>query len=412
MALDVMASRPTRAARLGNDVLLQIFYHLDTDASLCVAALVRRSWTIPAQVLLYNTICFGPWDPCDPTSSARCSLFARTMHSSPHLACLVRYLSLHTGADVVRDQVEWLHLLPPHGLNRFRYMWSSEHTFDPYVLVAPAVLTVTHFIAHGPQNPASLRACLSLPALETLEVSLADCADDCESDAGWPERDWGLHAALAPRLRKLIIRMYFVACPAALSLFTAFAPQLSAFQLHALFELFEPQRAWAAALTSAPLARDRLTQLVLSGSISWPRDGRPFMDDVVRQRRALERIRCPQGSYTDTFFRSLPPSVRILELYHDADGPFAHERALAALLREVQRGRGESALEEVRFLSQYRTTLPLSADSDSDSDWGVVEAARASGVRLVCVRAGLYTPVGCMAEADIVESSFGSDFCY
>ena len=89
------------------------------------------------------------------------------------------------------------------------------------------------------------------------------------------------------------------------------------------------------------------------------------------------------------------------------------------------------ALEEVRFLSQYRTTLPLSARS------GVVEAARAGGVRLVCVRAGLYTPVGCMAEVDIVQSSecknrcdslglrgagadggweffagFGSDFCY
>ncbi|KAM5538409.1 hypothetical protein V8D89_008011, partial [Ganoderma adspersum] len=193
----------------------------------------------------------------------------------------------------------------------------------------------------------------------------------------------------------LLIRMYFVACPAALSLFTAFAPQLSAFQLHAMYEIFAPHRAWAAALTSARPARDRLTQLVLSGSISWPRDGRAFMDDVVRQRRALELVHCPQGSYTDVFFRELPPAIRILELYHDVDGPFAHERALAALLRG--RRKSQSALEEVRFLSQYRTTLPLLAGS------GVVEAARARGVRLVCVRTGLYTPVGCMAEADIVR---------
>ena len=88
LAFDVMAVRQTRAARLGDDVLFQIFYHLDTDASLCVAALVCRAWTLPAQVLLYNTICYGPSDPSDPstsTSPARNSLLARTMHTAPHL---------------------------------------------------------------------------------------------------------------------------------------------------------------------------------------------------------------------------------------------------------------------------------------------------------------------------------------
>ena len=160
------------------------------------------------------------------------------------------------------------------------------------------------------------------------------------------------------------------------------------------------------------------------------------MDEAVKRHRALERVRCPLGSYTDAFFRALPPSVRILELYVDVDidvgVPFAHEGALADLLWDVRdsrahrhgHGRGDleghwreeerereresartMALEEVRFLSQYRTTLPLSARS------GVVEAARAGGVRLVCVRAGLYTPVGCMAEADIVQSSECENRC-
>ncbi|KAI1792009.1 hypothetical protein LXA43DRAFT_371534 [Ganoderma leucocontextum] len=395
-----MASLQTQpAARLANDILLQIFYHLETDESLCVVALVCHSWKIPAQVLLYITICFSAWDPTDSTSFERSNLFARTMHTAPPLARLVRYLSLHTDADVIRDQIEWLHLLPEHGLNRFRYMWSSENTFDPYILVAPAVRTVTHFIAHGPQNPSSLRTCLSLPNLETLEVSLADC----DNDAGW--RDWEIHASLAPRLRKLIIRVYFVSCPAALSLFAAFAPQLSAFQLHALYEIFEPHREWAAALTS-PLG-SHLKQLVLSGSICWTKDGRPFMDDVVRRRqsRSLELIRCPQGSYTDAFFRHLPSTVQTLELYVDVPhSRFAHERALVELLREVTQGRRQSSLKEVRFLSQYRTTLPLSSE--------VIEAFRESGVRLTCERAELYTPVQYMAEADIVESSFSSEFCH
>ena len=394
MAFDTMVPRPAQAARLGNDILLQIFYHLETDASLCVAALVCRSWMPPAQVLLYNTICIGPWDPNDSASFARGDLFTRTMQTAPRLAGLVHYLSLHTGADVIRDQVEWLHLLPEHGLNRFRYMWSSENTFDPYILVAPAIRTVTHFIAHGPQNPYTLRACLSLPNLETLEVSLADCDDD---DAGW--RDWtrDLHgaASLAPRLRKLIIRMYFVACPAALTLFTLFAPQLAAFQLHAMYEIFEPHREWAAALTSDG---GRLKELVLSGSVWWTREGAPFMDDVVRYTRSLELVRCPLGSYSDAFFRDLPPTVRVLELYVDAPhSRFPHERALVEMFREMGAGRRWSALREVCFLSQYRTTAPLSAE--------VVQAARGAGVGLACERAGLYTPVGCMSEADIVESS-------
>ena len=486
LAFDVMAVRQTRAARLGDDVLFQIFYHLDTDAALCVAALVCRAWTLPAQVLLYNTICYTPCDHSDPAdppfSVARssASLLARTMHTSPHLTHLVRFLSLslslHTGTHaVVREDVEWLHRLPAHGLARFRYTWASEHTFDPHVLVAPAIRTVPHFIAHGPQTPSILRTCLALPALETLEVSLADCADpDPWSEVGVGVNgeggregagggEWGIDASQAPRLRRLSIRMYFVACPAALALFRAFAPQLVAFQLHALFELFEPHTAWGAALASSsapwpssssdslldngspnsnphphphPNSSSNLKELVLSGALSWPRAGAPFMDAAVAHHRALERVRCPLGSYTDAFFRALPPSVRILELYVDVDidvgVPFAHEGALADLLWDVRdsrahrhgHGRGDleghwreeerereresartMALEEVRFLSQYRTTLPLSARS------GVVEAARAGGVRLVCVRAGLYTPVGCMAEADIVQSSECENRC-
>ena len=92
------------------------------------------------------------------------------------------------------------------------------------------------------------------------------------------------------------------------------------------------------------------------------------------------------------------PTVRVLEFYVDAShSRFPHERALVEVLREVGAGRRRSALGVVRFLSQYRTTAPLSAE--------VVQAARESGVGLVCERAGLYTPVGCMSEADIVESS-------
>ena len=480
LAFDVMAVRQTRAARLGDDVLFQIFYHLDTDAALCVAALVCRAWTLPAQVLLYNTICYTPCDHSDPAdppfSVARssASLLARTMHTSPHLTHLVRFLSLslslHTGTHaVVREDVEWLHRLPAHGLARFRYTWASEHTFDPHVLVAPAIRTVPHFIAHGPQTPSILRTCLALPALETLEVSLADCADpDPWSEVGVGVNgeggregagggEWGIDASQAPRLRRLSIRMYFVACPAALALFRAFAPQLVAFQLHALFELFEPHTAWGAALASSsapwpssssdslldngspnsnphphphPNSSSNLKELVLSGALSWPRAGAPFMDAAVAHHRALERVRCPLGSYTDAFFRALPPSVRVLELYVDVDArvPFAHEGALAALLWAVWESRGHGrgnstgqreredtqsagaqktnmALEEVRFLSQYRTTLPLSPGS------GVVEAARAGGVRLVCVRAALYTPVGCMAEADVVQSSECENRC-
>ncbi|PIL31019.1 hypothetical protein GSI_05713 [Ganoderma sinense ZZ0214-1] len=439
------------AARLGKDLLLQIFYHLDTDASLCAAARVCRAWTLPAQELLYNTLCLGPFDP-----PARSRLLARTLRTAPRLASMVRCLSLHTGGpdssvaqareqeheqdqdqdqerDQEREDVEWqwLHHLPPHGLARFRYAWASEDAFDPSVLAAPAVRTVPHLVAHGPLTPAALRACLALPRLEALEVDFANahCSDPYSDldpyfesqsewgESGWDwgmdgwgrgtdvdERDWAIDASLAPRLRRLLVRVYFVACPAALALFRAFAPQLEAFQLHALFELFVPHRAWAAALASPPSPSSPLSL------------GEPFMDAVVRHHRALERVRCPLGAYSDAFFRDLPPSVRVLELYVDADPDpdpdadgesrgrrwFPHARALAGLLR----GRRESGLREVRFLSQYRTTVPVGLGSGWDEGEGLVDAAREGGVRLVCVRVpGLYTPVQCMAEADIVESS-------
>ena len=130
------------------------------------------------------------------------------------------------------------------------------------------------------------------------------------------------------------------------------------------------------------------------------------MDAVVRAHRALERLRCPIGAYSGAFFRDLPPSVRVLELYVDVDVDagagrgrrwrfhFPHARALVGLLREVGAGRRACGLREVRFLSLYRTTVPVpTSHSHEDGDWGLVEAAREAGVRLVCVRVpGLYTP--------------------
>ena len=380
-----MTQKP--ASCLNDDTLHHIFYYLETDRSLCVAALVCKAWTKPAQVFLYNTVCYYAWDlPSDPAAPSRSKLFARTMHSAPQLASLIRYLSVHTIGESTRSQIEWLYSLPAHGLTRFRYMWEPQSPYNSYVLHAPAVHTVTHFIAHGPQNPDSLREILSLPLLETLEVSLIDCDEEANRD------DWASRTSSAPRLRKLVIRVYFISCPVALSLFTAFAPQLSAFQLHALYEIFHPHHQWSVAFVSFA---SHLKQLVLSGSIRWTKEGRPFMDDLIRRTGSLELIRCPEGSYTDSFFRHFPISVVTLELYV-SQARFAHESALVDLLQVVKDKSRRYALREIRFLTQYRTTLPLSPH--------VAELFGKGGVSLSCERVGLYTPVQYMSEAAIIES--------
>ncbi|PIL31031.1 hypothetical protein GSI_05725 [Ganoderma sinense ZZ0214-1] len=353
----------------------------------------RPSAPPPAQELLYNTLCLGPFDSRD---AARGGLLARTLRTAPRFAAFVRCFSLYTGgAD-------------PHFLD----------TFNLAVLAAP---TVPHLVAHGPLTPASLRACLALPCLEALEVDFAHCSSSSSDPYPFPESNWGgepererqwdwidAGAVPAPRLRRLLVRVYFVAYPAAL------APRS------------RRSSSTRSSSSSCPTARGPPPSPPRS-----PSRGESFMDAVVRHHRALERVRCPLGAYSATLFRDLPQSVRVLEFYvdpdpdADSDGDgiswgrqwFPHARALAGLLREVGRGRRESGLREVRFLSQYRTTVPVDSGWDEGEGEGegegLVDAARAGGVRLVCVRVpGLYTPVRCMAEADIVGSSFGSDFCF
>ena len=119
------------------------------------------------------------------------------------------------------------------------------------------------------------------------------------------------------------------------------------------------------------------------------------MDDLIRRSDSLELIRCPEGSYTDSFFRHFSTSVVTLELYV-SQARFAYESALIDLLQAVKVKSRRYALREVRFLTQYRTTLPLSPH--------VMEFFGKGGVSLNCERVGLYTPVQYMSETAIIES--------
>ncbi|TBU24959.1 hypothetical protein BD311DRAFT_809552 [Dichomitus squalens] len=293
-------------------------------------------------------------------------------------------------SDDDKGQLDWLHLLPEDGLSRFRYLWHPEQTFDPSVLEAPAVRAVTHLIVHGPQSAAILPACLSLPRLETLEVSL----DDCDEAA-----DWDVGAGLAPHLRRLVLRVYFCRCPVAIALFTAFAPQLVSFHLHALFHVLVPYHEWEQALMAHGT---HLQHLILSGDTSWQNIGSPFLDGFVERAPSLEHIRCMQGTLTGAFFGRLPSSLKTFEYATNEGVSGAAEEMILSFLPGLRSRQYNGSVQTIRIIvpagSPYREHRELE------------EACDEVGIRFEHVQDELYAPAQYLSVEAVIRSCFKSDF--
>ncbi|TBU37244.1 hypothetical protein BD309DRAFT_995210 [Dichomitus squalens] len=276
-------------------------------------------------------------------------------------------------SDDDKGQLDWLHLLPEDGLSRFRYLWHPKQTFDPSVLEAPAVRAVTHLIVHGPQSAAILRACLSLPRLETLEVSL----DDCDEAA-----DWDVGAGLAPHLRRLVLRVYFCRCPVAIALFTAFAPQLVSFHLHALFHVLH---------------------LILSGDTSWQNIGSPFLDGFVERAPSLEHIRCMQGTLTGAFFGRLPSSLKTFEYATNEGVSGAAEEMILSFLPGLRSRQYYGSVQTIRIIVPAGS--PYYRDPSYREHRALEEACGEVGIRFEHVQDELYAPAQYLSAEAVIRSS-------
>ncbi|PIL31056.1 hypothetical protein GSI_05752 [Ganoderma sinense ZZ0214-1] len=308
-------------------------------------ALVCRQWTLPAQSALYARVFITIMS--NPERNARAILFARTMHTAPHLRALLKHFSLTVkGVAVLPPElVDWVAHVPEGSLLSLES--SLEHRPQPAQLAlyaAPAIRGLRALTLRGHHPRELLTALGALPRLEALTIQFDDLVKKADTWAG-------VQLALPPTVRTVRIdactERYLL--PAVdLIRRAAAAPHVRVLKLR----LVDPVvHAGAPAIAQALLqVSPHLWELRLS-SVPWaPQVQLPFVDELVLRAPALERLDCVLGTFSDALFARLPASVRDFRIALWGAEFFPHEAGLANLLERV--GQGGMALTEMEIFAK------------------------------------------------------------
>ncbi|KAI1791984.1 hypothetical protein LXA43DRAFT_370599 [Ganoderma leucocontextum] len=308
------------------------------------AALVCRQWTFPAQSALYSRVFITIMS--NPERNARAILFARTMHSAPHLRALLRHFSLTVKgvATLQNELVDWVRHVPEGSLVGLES--SLEHREQPAaqqaLYSAPAIRGVRELTLRGHHPRELLNAIGTFPNLENLTVQFDDLVKKVDTWAG-------VELALPPAVRTVRIDActdrYLVAS-VNLMRRAASAPHVQAIRLRIAGPVVH---AGAAAIAQALLAVTPNLRELRLWSVSWS-PGIPFMDELVLRAPSLERLDCVLGTFTDDFFFRLPATLKRLSLMLWEAESFPYEAGLAHLLRRV--GQGGMALTYIEVYAK------------------------------------------------------------
>ncbi|RDX44283.1 hypothetical protein OH76DRAFT_1409241 [Lentinus brumalis] len=360
---------------LYDDILLQIFDYIaaptcDRDASgrrnLVDAALVCRSWTRPAQAVLYAGSILVNLDAdrssdFDWQRASMSILFVRTMCTCPHLRFAVRDITLRVPVDVDTfndNNIEWLRMLPPDGLRKFRCLWyTAKVPFQPSLLTAPAVLTV---------HDVRLYCCHKIPMSSVLSLKSATCLDieiyTLDDHLGHSQ-EIAFTFESGPPVNKLALNM--LDYPGHCQCFAALAPGLRSFTTKG--DWFTCN--YLARPVGQAIARHGCEVRELILCVDWTARWRyayhrvsflcdyPFLDDLATRRPKVEHLVAPPGSCTDVFFEHFPARLKTLELVLQDEKPFPFEGSLREALIRVRNERIPIAVEKIMFWSFFACTV-------------------------------------------------------
>ncbi|KAI0715414.1 hypothetical protein C8Q76DRAFT_455439 [Earliella scabrosa] len=338
-----------RLPALNQDVLEHIFEHGPLDKTLSHAAVVCRTWRLPAQAALYRELFYFPLD-----NRPRDLLLARTMRTSPHLRRHVRRLSLITlwNHSPTPELCDWIQYLPPQCLREFQWTWIRGHIL-PAVIASPAIRTVSSIHLRGRFYTADkLQPVLELPLLHTLSLELT----------GHEQGD--LLPVASSRLKHLQIFISVEYGPIFDKLLAVVGAQLESLQLVRKI-CFDPDNDWDL-VEAVETHCHRLTSLSIRAPFTAVHSI-PIVDRFIRRYRSLEYLCCSGGTYTAGMFRELPPNLRVLELSLDGMS-FPHYPALVQLLSEVRLG------------ERHLHILVVTTTGDSSCFDAIANECRASGV--------------------------------
>ena len=342
---------------LYHDLLRRVFELMDNQpgeyikpkqasamATWASAALVRRQWTFPAQSALYNRVFITVMSNHD--RNTRAILFARTMHTAPHLRALLRHFSLTVKgvAKLQTELVDWMHRVPEGSLLSLES--SLEHREQPAQLVlysAPAIRGLRKLSLRGHHPRELLNAIGTLPHLEELTIQFDDLVKKVDT---WVP---GVEVSLPPSVRTVRIDACterYLAASVALMRRAASAPHVEVIKLRIVDPVVH---AGSAAIAQALLEVTPNLRELRMWSVPWAPQT-PFMDELVLRVPALERLECVLGTFSDELFARLPASVKDLRLALWGAEYFPHEAGLAHLLERV--GQGDMALTEIEIFSK------------------------------------------------------------
>ncbi len=329
------------------------------------AALVCRQWTFPAQSALYSRVFMTIMS--NPARNARAILFARTMHSAPHLRALLRHFSLTVKgvATLPNELVDWMCHVPEGSLLGLEFsLENREQPAQQVFYSAPAIRSVRELTLRGHHPRELLNAIGALPRLEKLTVQFDDLVKKVDTWAG-------VDVTLPPAVRTVRID----ACTDRYLAASINAMRRAASSPHVLvlkLRIASPVvRAGGAAIAQALLAATPNLRELRLWSVSWA-PGIPFMDELVLRAPSLERLDCVLGTFSDDLFVRLPATLKHLSLtLWDAEF-FPHEAGLAHLLQRV--GQGGMALTSIEVHAKSAALQNQLA--------GLASACRENGVTL------------------------------
>ncbi|KAI0778371.1 hypothetical protein BD413DRAFT_684481 [Trametes elegans] len=341
---DVYFKRPP--AIMQEDVLYHLFEHVVNSHALAHAAVVCRTWTVPAQAALYRDIEYSPLDP-----RSRDTLLARTMRTRPHLLRFVRRVSLATvwTHSPTPELCKWIERIPEHRLQEFRWTWDRGHPL-PTLLDSPAVRAARHIELNGRMyTMRTVQSILELPSLLSLSLELNG------------DEKGSLPAVIPTKLRKLSVIAKEGYSTALDSLLAIVGPQLESLSLTCKIGDDTDKDD---ALASSIVTRCPNLKRFEVEATAQPQGPVPFVDTLIRQCASLEYLRCTEGAFTPALYENLPASLKALSL---TLGP-TQEQPLLDFLTGAQKSHGSL------------TTLEVAGGSQPEQWSRVVDACAASGV--------------------------------
>ncbi|EJF66867.1 hypothetical protein DICSQDRAFT_151271 [Dichomitus squalens LYAD-421 SS1] len=322
-ACSLQGSQATSAklTMLNQDVLDHIFECEVLAGTLPAAALVCQAWTQPVQRVLYRDILFSV-----SNYRQRDNLFARTMRTSPHLRGYVRTLRLITlwNHSPNPNDIDWIRLLPAHGLREFHWFWVRGNMV-PAVVWYPAVRTAPRARFRGRLHDSErLQSIIDMPHLQYLTLELSG-------------RETGnLVAPLTSQLRHLNLYLSIGHGSIIDAFLAAVGPHLESLQLtcNMGYDSLEDRQL----ISAIEIHCLGLRKLYIS--TIHMRDGAPpFLDVLVRQYPALDYLRCAEETYSARMFERLPPTLITLAFSCDSV-LFKQEEALLTYLSRARRNGG------------------------------------------------------------------------